>query len=66
MSWIYCQCGHGFDEPTDEEVLDAVGCGLICPDCGLANDPRKYLEDVVRSLLLRVDKLEKRKKKGKK
>lgn len=56
MAWMYCgKCEAEQQEPTDEQVLNGE---YLCPQCGHHNYPNKSLNDVVLSILERLEALE--------
>ena len=57
MAWTYCKCGHEFNEPTVEQVLEQ---SMTCPECSREVDPVKTVNQLIGELVERIEELERR------
>lgn len=55
-AWRYCtKCGEGMPTPTDRQVISDE---YPCPHCGEENDPIISRDDVLLSMLDRIEAIE--------
>lgn len=58
-AWAYCDClrwGSPLNYPTPEQILDPTK--YTCKWCGKEHDPRVTKEELILSLIERIEKIE--------